>query len=422
MSGSEDRASILIVNQHGENRGDEAAMRAMIAGLDQELGGARFTVVVQFQDTSLTLPFDEDVTLLQMKMSYLRFLGLVAYAMLRRLGISLRVLLVGDARRIIEAYETADLVLSAPGGPYFGDIYSNHEIVHWFYVWLGRVYARPMLLYAPSAGPFKIRWLNVVRRNLYRAFSVLCVREDISRGHLHGLLGKDTPVVVTADSALQQVVTPRDRRDYFTGQREPLGRRYLVAVSTIQYRFPQATDPAAAQARYEAALLDCLEHLHSREDCHFLLFPQLYGSAHSDVPFLESLRDRMPADASSEIVSQDYDSNTQRQLIGMCDLCIASRYHPQIFAASSTVPGICIYYEHKARGFMEALGMQDFAFDIRDLHSDRLRESLDRCLDERGALLQRLQQGIPRLRDRAAETTRLAARLVRGNDLEPSAN
>ncbi|MEM9760047.1 MAG: hypothetical protein AAF933_12480, partial [Pseudomonadota bacterium] len=126
MNSAGTRPEILIVNQHGENRGDEAAMRAMIEGLDRDLGGARFTVVVQFQDTSLDLRFDEDVTLLQMKMSYLHFLGLVVYALLRRVGVSLRVLLAGEARRIIEAFETADLVLSAPGGPYFGDIYANH--------------------------------------------------------------------------------------------------------------------------------------------------------------------------------------------------------------------------------------------------------------------------------------------------------
>ncbi|MEL7045469.1 MAG: polysaccharide pyruvyl transferase family protein [Pseudomonadota bacterium] len=413
MSGAEKRAEILIVNQHGENRGDEAAMRAMIEGLDQTLGGARFTVVVQFQNTSLTLPFDEDVTLLQMKMSYLHFLGLVVYAMLRRVGISLRFLLAGEARRIIGAYETADLVLSAPGGPYFGDIYANHEIVHWFYIWLGRIYARPMLLYATSAGPFEIRWLNRVRRHLYRAFRVLCVRENISRGHLHALLGEDTSVTVTADSALQQVVPPRDRHEYFTGEKAHLASRFLVAVSAIQYRFPRATDPAAAQAAYEATLLECLEHLHARKDCHFLLFPQLYGGAHSDIPFLESLRARLPGDASLEIVSQEYDSNTQRQLFGMCDLCIASRYHPQIFAASAAVPGICIYYEHKARGFMEALGMQEFAFDISDLDATRLRECLDHCLEARDALSQRLREGIPKLRDRAAETTRLAAALYR---------
>ncbi|MEM6774818.1 MAG: polysaccharide pyruvyl transferase family protein, partial [Pseudomonadota bacterium] len=403
-------------------RGDEAAMRAMIEGLDRDLGGARFTVVVQFQDTSLDLRFDEDVTLLQMKMSYLHFLGLVVYALLRRVGVSLRVLLAGEARRIIEAFETADLVLSAPGGPYFGDIYANHEIVHWFYIWLGRIYRRPMLLYAPSAGPFEIRWLNRVRRHLYRAFRVLCVREDISRGHLHALLGEDTPVTVTADSALQQTVAPKDRREYFVGQRAPLAQKYLVVVSAIQYRFPLATDPAAAQSDYESALLACLEHLNARKDCHFLLFPQLYGSAHSDVPFLESLRSRMPVGASSEIVSQDWDSNAQRQLIGMCDLCIASRYHPQIFAASATVPGICIYYEHKARGFMEALGMQDFAFDIGDLHSATLLQALDRCLQERDALLQRLREGIPPLRERSAETTRLAVALLDPKPVEPGPN
>src|SRR6056297_2731145 len=173
------RKTVLVINQHGENRGDEAAMRAMIGEIEKALDGARFTIIVQFQDTSLQLPFSEDVTLLHMKMPYSHFLGLVIHAGLRRIGLQLGFLLTESTRQIIRAYEHADIVLSAPGGPYFGDIYHNHEIVHWFYVWMAHVHERPLFLYAPSAGPFKIGWLNAVRRYLFRKFDTLCVREEI---------------------------------------------------------------------------------------------------------------------------------------------------------------------------------------------------------------------------------------------------
>ena len=388
-------------------------MRAMIDGLERALGGARYTLIVQFQDTSLQLPFKEDVTLLHMKMPYSHFLGLVLYSVFRWTGVKMPFLLSTDTREIIRSYEEADMVMSAPGGPYFGDIYHRHEIVHWFYVWLAHVYRKPLFLYAPSAGPFRIRWLNAIRRYLYRKFDVLCVREEISRDHLVKLLGEDADIHVTADSAIQQYIEPGRRDEYFTGERSALTDGYLVAVSAIQYRFPGEQDPAAAQARYTDILMQCLHHLDSRKDCHFLFIPQLYGAAHSDVPYLESLASRLPEGASFEIVDPSLDSEAQRRIFGMADLCIASRYHPQIFAATAGVPGICIYYEHKAQGFMSFLGLDDFAFDIRKLDAGRMCERLDEVLERREQLVAHIRERIGPIRERSGRTSELAAGLCR---------
>ena len=404
--------SILVINQHGENRGDEAAMRAMIAELKKALGRARFTVIVQFQDTSLRLSFSENVTLLHMKMRYSHFLGLVLYAAFDRIGFKFNLLLAKGTSRIIRSYEEADIVLSAPGGPYFGDIYYKHEIIHWFYVWLAKLYGKPLFLYAPSTGPFHIRWLNVVRRYLFRKFDTLCVREEISRDHLLGLLGKDTKIHVTADSAIQQNIEPCNRIDYFGSNRAALCDKYLVAVSAIQYRFPEEENPERARERYTNILVQCLKHLASRKDCHFLFVPQLYGAAHSDVGYLESLLARLPDGTSGEIVDATLDSDTQRRIFGMANLCIASRYHPQIFAAG--VPGICIYYEHKALGFMSFLGLEDFAFDIRHLDVDTLCQKLDLVISKGPELSQIIVNRIQPVRTRAYETTRLVAELCGG--------
>jgi polysaccharide pyruvyl transferase WcaK-like protein len=310
----------LIVNQHGENRGDESAMRAMIDGLEQALGPARYTAVVQYRDTSLTVPFRESVTLLQLRMPLPEMAGLFAFGALRRLGIAMRSLLSARTRPIVEAYERADMVISAPGGPYFGDIYADHEIVHWFYVWLATVYRKPLFLYAPSVGPFAIRWLNPVRRRLFRRFDVLCVREGISGRYLEALLGRGREVHVTADAAIQQEVAPRRRADYFGGERAALAARYLVAVSAIEYRFPEDADPAARQRAYGDALVQCLQHLATRKGCHFLFIPQLYGGAHDDSPYLRALAARLPEGARWRISCSATNScrGTARRFAAFC--------------------------------------------------------------------------------------------------------
>ena len=53
---------VLVVNQHGDNTGDEAALRAMLDGLADRLGPVRFTVLHQFREASSCIETTHDVT------------------------------------------------------------------------------------------------------------------------------------------------------------------------------------------------------------------------------------------------------------------------------------------------------------------------------------------------------------------------
>jgi polysaccharide pyruvyl transferase WcaK-like protein len=405
-------AHLLIVNQHGENRGDEAAMNAMLASLKEEIGEVRFTVLYQFRDRALQPRARCEIEALPIVLPRSDYLRAALFSAALALGIRAPALLPASLRRIWRAYRSADLVLSAPGGPYFGDLYADHEIVHWWYVWLAAKLRLPLLLYAPSAGPFRKRLLNPLRRRLFRRFDTLVTREEASAEHLRALLGEGAEIHVTADSAIQQEFAPRLRHDYFRGERARSREKFLVATSLIQYRFPRSADAAAAQRRYESAMLELLEHLARKVDAHLLLFPQLYGAAHGDAPFLEEMGSRLSPRVSWEVVDPALDSDEQRRLFAMCDLHLASRYHPAIFGHTALVPGLCIYYEHKALGFMTQLGLERFAFAIDQLDPETLKAAADELLRERAALVEHLRRRVPELRQRARETTRLAVRLL----------
>ena len=102
----------------------------------------------------------------------------------------------------------------------------------------------------------------------------------------------------------------------------------------------------------------------------------------------------------------------QRRLFAMCNLHVSSRYHPAIFGFSALVPGICIYYEHKALGFMQQLGLDRFTFDIWDIRQEDLKFAIDELFDTREELVLRLRQRLPLLQHKAQRTTELAIKLL----------
>ncbi len=255
---------MLVVNQHGDNRGDEAALAAMLDGLEQRLAPVRFTVVHQFAEAASQVPLPHDITWLPMRrppLTMVRSLTALTLALVplsRRRAHQRVSRWIADpvTRQILDAYASADLVVSAPGGPYIGDLYAGHEPVHWLYARLGRAFGKPTILYAPSAGPFRRRLQAPWRRWVFNGFDVVTVREDVSAGHIRSLMGGSLmggslvgdgfAVEVTADSALQQVV-PAASRDDDDG--------LLIVVSAIDLAYPDAADPAARRANHDAAVV-----------------------------------------------------------------------------------------------------------------------------------------------------------------------
>ena len=119
-------------------------------------------------------------------------------------------------------------MISAPGGPYFGDLYWRHEPLHWWYAWMGIAHRTPTFLFAPSTGPYARRSWNLVRARLLRRFaSPLCVREDVSAAHLAALVGSTALVEVTTDAALLTRVPPLDRHRRPDERGEVRGRDVL---------------------------------------------------------------------------------------------------------------------------------------------------------------------------------------------------
>lgn len=404
---------VLILNQHGNNRGDEAAFRAVFAGIEEHSSDpVTFTVLHQFRGGVVEVDVPQNVRWIALVPSMGGALRLALFALGLFLGVRWRWILDGWGRGVVDAYARADVAISAPGGPYFGDLYAGHEPIHWFYVWMADRFDLPLMLYAPSVGPFEKRLRNPMRRSLFRTFRRVTLRESLSLEHFERLMGQEGPMAeLVTDAAVQRPLPPYERAEYFGSGRTDLESRFLVGVSALKWGYPGHPDPGAAHARYEEVMLASLRHLHERRRAHFLLVPQLYGRDHSDAPYLESLGRRLPSGASWEIVNPDADSDHQQRVFGMADLYVACRYHPQIFAVSNAVPGLCIYYQHKALGFLQQLDLERFAFAIDDLERRTVLEALDEVLERREELSRRIAEALPALRERSARSSEIAVEL-----------
>ena len=410
---------VLIVNQHGDNRGDEAALHGMLSGVTAEAAGrgcsVKFTVVHQFSDDRSARALAEasgfDVEWISLKLSPLEGAHLVAFLFFGRF-LRLRWLLGRVGAATVAAYESADVVVSAPGGPYFGDIYIGHEAVHWLYVWMARIFAKPSMLYATSAGPFDKRWANPFRRFTYRTFDTVFVREEISMAHIRSLFGtrrRNVSVNVSVDAALQ-VSVPAAQRD---------GSRRLVVVSAIDRPYDGDPSPAARRAKYDASVAAAVNVLVDGGPADVVLVPQLHDSVHRDTPYLERLAGRIReavvgADVVVSVFDESRDMLAQRALFASADHVLAGRYHPAVFALSAGVAQVCVPYEHKATGVLQLAGLSDVVVPIDEVSPERLTAAARYVVENADSVRSRSREAAVRLAEVSARTSRAVVDLMLG--------
>ena len=404
-----DKPHVLVVNQHGDNRGDEAALLAMCSGIEAELGPTQFTVIHQFNNAAAGPMLRPDAQWITLKLPVGEAIRFVAYLALRIFRLRPQFLLGSLGKKTIHAYETADVVVSAPGGPYFGDLYIGHEAVHWLYVWIAKLHRVPAMLYATSAGPFHKKWANPFRRYTYRCFSRLFVREEISAGHIRGLFAgrrHGVNVEVSIDSALQVAIAPQERQH---------ADAQLIVVSAIHWPYPNDPSPQLRQKEYDTSVIEAVKIFAESRPTHVVFVPQLYGSMHRDTPYLEALARLLPANISCEVLSDTKSSNEQRALFAAADWVIAGRYHPAVFAVSAAVPVLCIAYEHKATGVLQAAGVPDAVMSIDEVTVEVVQDKARELLAARADLSARLQVAQVALREVSSRTSSAVAELVRGS-------
>ena len=402
-----DKPHVLVVNQHGDNRGDEAALLAMCAGIEAELGPTQFTVIHQFNNAAAGPMLRPDAQWITLKLPKFEALRILVYICLRIFGLRPHFLLGSLGKKTITAYETADVVVSAPGGPYFGDLYIGHEAVHWLYVWIAKLHRVPSMLYATSAGPFQKKWANPFRRYTYRCFSRLFVREEISAEHIRGLFvgrRRNVNIEVSVDSALQVSVAPIDRLPE---------EDQLIVVSAIHWPYPNDPSPQLRQKEYDTSVVEAIKIFADGRPTQVVFVPQLYGSIHRDTPYLEGLVRQVPTDIRCEVLSDTKTSNEQRAVFAAADWVIAGRYHPAVFAVSAAVPLLCIAYEHKATGVLQTAGVPDAVLSIEKVSVEVVRAKAQELLAGKADLSARLQLTQVALREVSSRTSVAVAEVVR---------
>ena len=403
---------VLIINQHTNNHGDEAAGKSLVRRLLREawveqvrvmyinpgrIPEARFCDglsdrIVNMEATPARMGERGPLSVLG-RARFLLTANLLQYRVPRRI---LRPFF-WDQLSVVHQIRKADIVISAPSGPNVGSIYYD-----WTYLW--RIYTafrcrRTTAIFCPSVGPFPMNdaFFMRIARYCFRHASSLAVRDAASVQFL------DEIGVSGGKGADAAFLTRPDTRD-LPVELSFLGRTsYAVFVPNELY---------AWHARFRNICAHELDGLYVRilqwlVDAGFtvVMLPQLFASRNDSRYFLRLIR--LAGRKELVLVDPNYDSDVQQAIISRARLVVGARYHSIVFAIAAARPFVALCYEHKMSGMLKSLGLSEQGIDLRpDVPMDA------EFWDEVRSLLQRTHEREKAVSRHTAEASVLATGAV----------
>ncbi|MCK5617115.1 polysaccharide pyruvyl transferase family protein [Candidatus Pacearchaeota archaeon] len=422
---TEKELKIVFTNSHADNRGDEVAQRGMVDELRKLIPNAHFTILTINPDG---LDLRRDVEVIQTFRSLDRRFPvfhlplIVFFVLLRLLGFRLNFLCKKFyLPRAIDRIACADIVVSCPGGPYFGDIYKSHELgEHVLHLFVAKLFRKPVMIYGPSAGPFRITWRNAIRRYILNKVEIITLRDPISREYIKDLRLTKPLIEVTSDSAFQETVNvDRDvlvevmKTEGIIGKNESSRERPLVGLTPTgpRWNFQGMQDSNRRQKEYIEIMAGITDYVIKELNATVVFFSQLYGRS-SDIPLIEEIIDKTHSKDSIRILSNKHDSQIHQGVIQEMDLMIANRCHAAIFALKGHVPTVCIAYEHKSVAVMTEAGMRDYVIDVKKLDYKTLVGKVDEVWQDHNQIKQQLTENIEKLRKQSRVNSIMTKALV----------
>lgn len=386
---------IIITNQHCDNRGDQSATIGLIEQIYACFGQNTAITMLKQTKKYQFIPDEYSITEQDMQYSFFFMAQMLLWIMVKTLGIDIRRFLSRSFGEFLRLHEGADLILSSCGGPYIGDLYLNHEIIHLLYVLLPELLGKQVVFTAPSMGPFHNKLMNPLRKKALKRASLIVLRDHISYQYVTEFIGEDNRIRETADACFANEIQGK------TNLRQ---RKNMIGFTPLQYRYPKAADAKAEQQKYKDTVIRFLDTLMAEDkELWVQFFPQLFNKS-SDLGIIEEIRSKLRYKDRTLVFAPTETGIAQQKEIGKMKWMLATRYHSAVFACKMLVPCLCIAYEHKAYAMMDSFGLSECVLDINGLEYQDLIQKYHYIMENYERIYSQQKEKLSQITENAKKT------------------
>ena len=186
--------NILVINCHSDNRGDEAAIHALVDEINLLYRDCKITLAIRGIGTQYpNMP--SNVTMIR-QFCPCTFKSNLAYGIAKHSKGS--IVFYENQKQLIDAIKNADFILHAPGGPSIGDTYYDVELTYLKIFSMIQKLKKNYMSYAPSMGPFERTGRNEFRKKILIGAEAIVLRDPISAEYVRQFIPEKNIFCTTA--------------------------------------------------------------------------------------------------------------------------------------------------------------------------------------------------------------------------------
>ena len=361
-------STFLLIHMHWNNRGDEAANRALIEQIKMKYPDAEIYVQLCAYTRYGTEELEEEGihfldSLFPRHRHFLEYL-LVYFT-------KGRCVITKAGKEFLEILKKSDIVIHCPGGPSIGDIYINAEKNYLERLLLACKFKKKFFLYAPSAGPFRNAKRNKYRAKIFKGATKIIFREAMSGQYLQDFL-PDVKYSVSVDTAFLNKIDMLENQKLLVSDielntfLECHSKIVGITITDLVWN-PLYQNDFGLKEHIEETFRKFIAFILSKGYA-VLFIPQLFGEQ-NDYDYMKNFEQE-----GCFTVRDIYNCNFQQYLISRLYAVVGMRYHSNIFSCKMGTPFISVSYEQKMKGFMNTAGLDKWCIDIRNLEADALSD------------------------------------------------
>jgi hypothetical protein len=151
------------------------------------------------------------------------------------------------------------------------------------------------------------------------------------------------------------------------------------------------------QKHYEKTIAEFADHIIEKYNVFIVFIPQVTVEHHGDDDRESGQRvySFITHKKNVHLITERHDHNVIKTIYGELDYLIGTRFHSVIFALTSYIPCIAIEYEHKTRGIMRDLSLEEWVINITKINTCELIKLFDLLVINHNSYINKLKEILP---------------------------